>query len=262
MSENFYPRKSQLKSKHIYLFIIILIIKIKSTSFYIQGVCEYNKSYLNTSCFNDKIEMPENFRAGHFETFKDGSLIIEYSEDNSNSNQYEKKLFYGLKKNGRYYFPDESPFKHFEFYNTSNNKYTGRFESKNKIIYLSGDINKEKEYLFSTGSYLSVTELHDVEGNISYYWDTGSFWEIAYIFSYDIIILDLPENNENHYICVIKPAKTIQISASEAFSIIKFKFDSFDNYSIINKVNYTESFNCRTISAFIVYVCQIIVIFF
>ena len=114
---------------------------------------------------------------------------------------------------------------------------TGRFESKNKIIYLSGDINKEKEYLFSTGSYLSVTELHDVEGNISYYWDTGSFWEIAYIFSYDIIILDLPENNENHYICVIKPAKTIQISASEAFSIIKFKFDSFDNYSIINSLN-------------------------
>ena len=86
--------------------------------------------------------MPENFRAGHFETFKDGSLIIEYSEDNSNSNQYEKRLFYGLKKNGRYYFPDESPFKHFEFYNTSNNKYTGRFESKNKIIYLNGDINK------------------------------------------------------------------------------------------------------------------------
>jgi len=145
MSEIVYPRKffkSKIKSKQIYLSIIILIIQIKPASFYIQGICKYNKSYLNSSCFNDKIEFHENFRAGHFETFKDGSLIIEYSEDSGHSVDNNNRLFYGLKKNGRYYFPNESPFKHLETYNPLNSEYTSRYESKNKIIYLSGDINK------------------------------------------------------------------------------------------------------------------------
>ena len=103
MSEIFYARiffKSKLNSNPIffYLFIITLIIRIKSESFYISNICKYNKSYLNTSCFNDKIEFHGNFRAGQFETFKDGSLIIEYSEDSGNSIDNNKRLFYGLKK--------------------------------------------------------------------------------------------------------------------------------------------------------------------
>ena len=84
-----------------------------------------------------------------------------------------------------------------ETYNPLNSVYTSRFESKNKIIYLSNDFNKEKEYLFSTSSYITVTELHDLKGNISNYWDTNSFWETTRIFSYKFVILDLLEGGEN-----------------------------------------------------------------
>ena len=267
MSEIFYARiffKSKLNSNPIYLFMITLIIQIKSESFYIQNACKYNKSYLNTSCFNDKIEFHENFRAGQFETFKDGSLIIEYSEEDSRNSNNSKRLFYGLKKNGRYYFPNESPFNHLKAYNPLNNGYTGRYESKNKIIYLSRDINREKGYLFSTSEYLTVTELHDIERNISNYWDTVSFWGNE-IYSYIFEILNLPEDGENHYICVFNQRGGIFKDGkvySQSFSLIKFKFDSFNNYAIINSVNYTNSYSCRIIIAFVVYEWQKIVIFF
>ena len=156
-----------------------------------------------------------------------------------------------------------------ETYNPLNSVYTSRFESKNKIIYLNNDTNKEKEYLFSTSTYITVTELHDLEGNISNYWDTNSFWETIQIYSYEIVILDLPEGGENHYICIFNQREIEYIDRngalqeySQTFCIRKFKFDSFDNYTIIKNVNYTGSYDCRIISSFIVYEWNIIVIFF
>ena len=272
MSDIFYSIiffKSKINSNPFYLLMITLIIQIKSESFYIRNACKDIKSYSNKPCFNDKIEFYENLRAGHFETFKDGSLIIEYSDDSGNSFDNSKRLFYGIKKNGRYYFPNKSPFKYLETYNPLNSVYTSRFESKNKIIYLSKDTNKKKEYIFSTSTYISVTELHDLEGNISNYWDTNSFWETIQIYSYEIVILDLPEGGENHYICIFNQREIEYIDRngalqeySQTFCIRKFKFDSFDNYTIIKNVNYTGSYDCRIISSFIVYEWNIIVIFF
>ena len=271
MSEIFYARiffKSKLNSNPIffYLFIIILLIQIKSAFFIVDNSCKYNKSFLNTTCFNDKIEFHENFIFGKFETFKDGTLIIEYSQLSRSYNIYNKRLFYGLKKNGRYYFPDESPFKYLDAYNPLNNQPASRYGSKNKIIYLSGDTNKEKEYLFSTSNSQSVTELHDLEGNISNYWDSPSFWEIngmnGIITSYEIILLDLPENDENHYLCIFNQAEYVGL-LSDTFSIRKFGFNSFVNYTIIKKEDYTDIYrDSPLISALAVYDCQIIVIFF
>ena len=262
---NILYHKAFIKSKFLSIFIILTFNQIKISLCVREDTCRNVTSCKNTTCFNDKIEFHENFRAGHFETLKDGSLIIEYSKED-----YENlggRLFYGLKKDGRYYFPDESPIKTFEAYNPLQNGNNGRFESKNKIIYLSNDINKEKEYLFSTSSYTSVTELHDIERNLSNYWDTVSFWEIVEIFSFEIIILDLPETNENHYICVFTQKETDQnmnngADYSKTFSIRKFKFDDFSSYTILGKVDNPNNYKCRIISAFIIYDLQVIVISF
>ena len=258
--------KKYIESKYKYLNLFLLIlIQIKSIFCVIEDSCLKVYSFNNTTCFNDKIKFYDKFRGGHFETFINGTLIIEYSSDSN----FTQRLFYAIKKNGRYYFPNESPFKFFEAKNPLNNGYNGRFESKNKIIYLSGDIYKTKEYLFSTSNHYTVTELHDIENGISYYWDTISFWEIIGIYSYEIIILDLPEENENHYLCVFTQFEEDLISLngaqnvySKTFSLRKFKFDSINNYTIIGKLDYTDNYNCRIISAFVVYDWNVIVIFF
>ena len=177
---------------HFILNLILFLIQMRNLISVVEDSCYTVTSFTNTDCFNDKIEFHNKFRAGHFVTLQDGSLIIEYSSDGTN---YER-FFYGLKKNGRYYFENETAFRHFDVKNPVA-QWHGRYESENKIVYLSGDTNKENQYIFSTSIWTTVTELHDIFTNKSVYWNTTSFWKIVEIFSYEIIILDLPENGEN-----------------------------------------------------------------
>ena len=259
--------KSNLSLKFLF-FRIMIIIQIQSYIFSSRYSCQNVHSYSDSNCFNNKIVFYDKYRAGHFETLKDGSLIIEYSNDGEN----EKRLFYALKKNGRYYFSEESPIKYFEAHNPLNINYNGRYESINKVVYLNNDTNKEKEFLFSTSSWKTGTELHDIERNISKYWDSASFWNNQ-IYSYYIIILDLPENNENHYLCVFNRLESYNLiiggnilEYSKSFVLNKFKFDTFNDYTIINSTEYEYAYinqvGSRIISAFIVYKYEIIVIFF
>ena len=259
--------KSNLSLKFLF-FRIMIIIQIQSYIFSSRYSCQNVHSYSDSNCFNNKIVFYDKYRAGHFETLKDGSLIIEYSNDGEN----EKRLFYALKKNGRYYFSEESPIKYFEAHNPLNINYNGRYESINKVVYLNNDTNKLNEFLFSTSSWKTVTELHDIERNISKYWDSASFWNNQ-IYSYYIIILDLPENNENHYLCVFNRLESYNLiiggnilEYSKSFVLTKFKFDTFNDYTIINSTEYEYAYinqvGSRIISAFIVYEYEIIVIFF
>ena len=75
--------------------------------------------------------------------------------------------FYGLKQKGRYYFNDtngdHSPTKEITIINNEEHSTTKRYESKNIFISLSYDINANKQYLFSTSSYTTVSELYDID---------------------------------------------------------------------------------------------------
>ena len=67
--------------------------------------CKNIQDLTNTDCFNDVIKFDhDTWRAGHASTNKKGDMIIEFSLNPGDS---KKRLFYGLKKNGRYYFPNE-----------------------------------------------------------------------------------------------------------------------------------------------------------
>ena len=257
--------KQRCQRPHFILRLILFIIQIEISISVVEDSCYQVYDYENTDCFNDKIQFHDNFRAGHFVTLKDGSLIIEYSSDAVNY----KRFFYGLKKNGRYYFENESAFRHFEAKNPKNDLH-GRYESENKIVYLSGDTNKEKEYIFSTSIWTTTTELHDIQENNSTYWDTNSFWTVVEIFSYEINILDLNEGGENRYLAVFTQHETDKRTVngqdydySKTWSFRKFKFDSFNSFTPLGtKYNYTSNYNSRMISAFIVFDWSTIVVFF
>ena len=125
-----------LKSFLIFIFYFITFANIKCQN------CEKDISIEDTNCFNSItiINVPNKFyRAGHFALNKNGDMIIEYSYD-------KYRLFYGLKKNGKYFFPNIT--KEIEIINTDGNSTKiQRYESINSFISLINDTNKEKEYL-------------------------------------------------------------------------------------------------------------------
>ena len=268
MPKTYFDKKAEQRkffSMHSILSLILILTQINISFCVVEDSCKSITSYTNTQCFNEKIIFYDTMRGGHFETLDDGTLIIEYSSNNENS----KRMFYGLKKNGRFYFPDETPVKYFNAKNPDNDNH-GRYESKNKIIYLENDAQKKKQYLFSTSIYTTVTELHDIQGGTSTYWDTVTFWEIVEIFSYEIVILDLPEGGKNHYVCVFTQHETgkrevrpgVWEDYSRTFSLRKFKFDSPTSYTILKKEDYRSNYNSRMISAFVIEEWKYIVVFF
>ena len=106
----------RFKSIKFLINIFLLFFQIEIIFCGDQNSCFKIYDITNTECFNDRIILANKFRAGHFVTMKDGTLIIEYSNDGVNY----LRLFYGLKKNGRYYFENESPFRHLNATNPVN----------------------------------------------------------------------------------------------------------------------------------------------
>ena len=137
-----------------YSIIFYLLIEIRILK---CDTCKTYNSFSNNECFNNIIIFNDKeYRAGHFAKNKNGDMIIEYSKDDS-------RLFYGLKKNGNYFFGD-SPIKVIENIN-NDESLSSRYESNNIFVSIQSDINKEKEYLFSISSSQSITELHDLEND-------------------------------------------------------------------------------------------------
>ena len=146
---------------HIYPLLSFIIINLQ-ISFIFCGVC-YKKKLLttDTECYNDVIHFSHaKWRAGHACNTLKGELFVEFSVDESNDeSQSKRRLLYGLKKNGRYYFPDEPVYKEITF----DNEKKGRFESRNILVSLIDDTSKSKQYLFSMSTYISLTEMIDIE---------------------------------------------------------------------------------------------------
>ena len=129
---------------------ILLILLILIKSIYSQ-TCQNNMTInIDRECFNEVLTFNQkNYRAGHFAINNKGDMVAEFSDN------YNSRLFYGLKKNGRSFFDTDSNIKEIEI--SENSETTGeypRYESNNIFVYLEDDINKEKGYLFSTSSWV------------------------------------------------------------------------------------------------------------
>ena len=104
--------------------------------------CRSNTNINDTKFFNEVIYFArenKNYTAGHFAMNSKGDMIIEYSFE-----QY--RLFYGLKKNGKNYFPNTTKELEIKSDNIKSEQIR-RFESVNLFISFLNDSRKEKEYL-------------------------------------------------------------------------------------------------------------------
>ena len=194
-------------------------------------------------------------------------MFIEYSNDEDGKSEY--RLFYGLKKDGRNYFANDNAHKIIQIETSESNK--GRYESRILFVSLEDDIEKNKQYLFSTSAYNTLTELHDIEEGTYVVKGANSFWKIIGLFSFQYSLMELKKDNKIIYFCAFTQHETDQILVngkkedySKTFSIKKFGFNSFDleNYDDINSLNNTNNFNDRIISSFIMEQAEILVVFY
>ena len=101
--------KKTIYFQWIFLFYFLLNFLIVKCEDY---VCKTKNDFSKTECFNNIIKLPNDYRAGHFVTTKNGELILEYSEDTTPGGG---RLFYRLKPDGRGYYPGDNPIKQIEF---------------------------------------------------------------------------------------------------------------------------------------------------
>ena len=240
-----------------FIFYIMLNIKFSKCDY----VCKTNNNLCNSKCFNNIIKFDQNYyRSGHFVTTKNGELIIEYSE---NGTPGAHRLFYRLKPDGRGYYPGDNPIKEIYINNTINAKdeknvdksFSGRYEARNIIVNLENDTSG-KEYLFSTSSWYSLTEVYDLETHKYWTWFTTNFFnmpERKYIFSLLFDVLKQP-NSTNYFLVYIQYSgqNSDGNSNSDRYVIKKFSFNLTDGeimQTMKKEVENTNNYNNRVISS-------------
>ena len=152
-------------------------------------------SYLQANSLNDTNKInniikvgEENFRFLSFATYSNGDMVFLTTA------YYEvrKKIFYGLKGNGRPFFKNGTNYHHSL---SSNSK---KFESEDIIIKLSG-VNTQKEYFLSSGNKDSYLEIYDFDTDTEYKKLSAIFANADSIGSYRNTAISLISNNSDYY---------------------------------------------------------------
>ena len=181
-----------------YIQLILFIFLFNVHIFNCQSCSSTSKIEDGSSCFNEIIRFGDGFRAGQFTVRQDGILFIEYSSGGD-------RLFYSLKQNGRGSFSNDSSIYILkditkDYRNNGNTEAFKRYESKNTLIHIGNDENKQ--YIFSLSTYYGLTEIHDFDENFNNNhktWLTTKFLGIndehRYIFSYQYSLFKGYSNN-------------------------------------------------------------------
>ena len=254
MKESLQSSSQSSRKEVIKNFILIFIFFLHFNFFSCDSICSLGISLDDTTCFNGIIKLNHiNYRAGHFASNKNNDLIIEYSGDPHAG----KRLFYGLKSNGRGFFND-SYIREKDFDSSH-----GRYESRNIFVSKKIDTNKEEEYLFSTSSYQSWTELYNLE-NDQYKLKYTDNFQGKRIFSYVFTLLSTKIGTYNYYFLFFTtPADgNPETEHGDMYVLKKFAFTDFNLDSYENtQVNLTDNkFGDRVISGYLMEEEQVIVI--
>ena len=158
-------------------------------------ICSINNTIIKAQWLNNIISFESKYRYGGFSLNSKGDLFIEFSKDN-------KRLFFGLKQNGSYYFKDnqklETSTKIFTIINQNDQSETiSQYESSKIFISLKTSNDDDKEYFLGLSTYTGYAELFDFEND--YYSIVKAEQMIGYqIFSFVYSLLKMEEN----YICI------------------------------------------------------------
>ena len=195
------------------------LLKLYFLFIYIK--CE--DDYENT--LNNIIIFEEDFRYLSFANNSNGDMIFLLTAYPHN----EKRIFYGIKKNGRPFFQNETSY----FYSMNSTKEIGekKFESDTLVIKLSD--KSEKEYLISTGTQYSYAEIYDFENNKVNKKKIDSFANNYNVYSLRNMGIFLSSNISGYYYLF---GFTIYDSdnSNYKFSLQIHKFNEVENFNTYN----------------------------
>jgi len=193
---------------------------------------------------------------------KNGDFLIQYNELSIEDELISNRLFYGLTKNGSYFFSNKSSYVH-EVNININEKileesyFLNIFElqdSKNLFVSIKDD--NKNQYLFSINSYDSMVELYDLNSDNNYYhvWNFNEFFNLEendYLFAFEYELFELKGLSE--YIIAFIPLNIVSEDILNISFIKRFQFISFDKevYQELNSINYKKYLNTKILNIFL-----------
>ena len=130
------------------------------------GQCKIDNEIIKTQWLNNIIWIGDKyFRFVNIVTYSNGDMVIETTSSPGN----KKRMFYGLKRDGRVFFAKNNS----QYYSIEANEVSIKYESE--IFTAKINDNNEKEYIISIGKLEHNTELYDFEEDKIYKISTNDF---------------------------------------------------------------------------------------
>ena len=199
--------------------------------------CSINKTIFNSYFVNNIIWIGDKyFRYVNLATYSNGDLVVESSSSQGSS----KRMFYGIKANGRSFFKIKGKSKYLilEVDPQTGNPGNGRLDSENFIAKINGGDNDGNEYLVSVSKENGYVELYDFENNKIYQRSTNTFLEFP---------MDGIRGTSSNFILnnIYYSLFGYSYSANNQYFVFRFKFTSLD---ISNNIpNYLYYYNNNVI---------------
>ena len=140
-----------------------------------NNICSINNTIVKTQWLNNIIWIGDKFfRYVNLETYSNGDLVVETSSSEANP----KRMFYGIKNNGRAFFEknkETTNYYSIEVNSQQGNAGNGRYNSEICVVTINGGDDDGKEYLVSIGKSPGYIELYDFTNNKIYQKSSVSF---------------------------------------------------------------------------------------
>ena len=263
-----------LINSFLFLFIFLFLFPLKNINCqneedFFDSYCSFSDNYIqltDDNCFNKILVFKNtNYQVNNFGTNKNGDLVIEFIEYTEYDELSSSRLFYGLTKDGRYFFSNESTYtREFNidideetYYDNTFFNFDGIYNSKNMFVTIRNAANRGNQYLFCINSYNSMVELYDLNNNDNKYhvWSFNEFFKVNeddndYSLTYNYELFELKK--ESAYIIAFIPTFKIIEELKNVKFIKKFKFSSFseNTYEEIRSVNYEKYLNNLILNIF------------
>jgi len=220
------------------------------------GECYLDNQIIKTQWLNNIImlkDIENGLKYLNFMIYSNGDMIFETSPYPCSS----IRVFYGLKKNGRYYFRNEvnkeTPLL---ILNAEDGKET-KYESQNNFVIL----NNNKEYIISIGRLESYTEIYDFENKIIFSKETSSI--LGYKpFNFRGSLIKLNYNNKKHYFFYECIYQVSTYHFASVFMKIEFSINEFNDIIVSDKKEVLKNYTAGNLQSCFMTEQKIIICFF